>query len=92
MAAARYSSDVLQLFYRSTKEKEKSENKKQPQSLQPEIIERYNRFLLAQNNFQDWLRVWKIVVPEEYNSDLLGFERRTKSKFINLVKYRIRCK
>ena len=50
MAAVRYSSDVLQLFYRSTKEKE---NKKQPQSLQPEIVERYNRFLLAQNNFQD---------------------------------------
>ena len=74
MAAVRYPSDVLQLFYRSTKEKE---NKKQPQSLQPEIVERYNRFLLAQNNFQDWLRVWKIVVPEEYNSDLLGFARRT---------------
>ena len=55
------------------------------------VVGRYNGFVLAQNNFREWLRVWKMVVPEdyEYKSDLLVFARETKSRFIYLVENEI---
>ena len=47
----------------------------------------YEGFVLAQNNFQVWLRVWKMVVPEgnEKNNNLLVFARETKARFNDLV-------
>ena len=88
MAATRYSSNVLEMFYGLTIDEE---NRNLPQPLQPVVVGRYNGFVLAQNNFREWLRVWKMVVPEdyEYKSDLLVFARETKSRFINLVEIEI---
>jgi len=88
MAATRYSSNVLEMFYGPTIDEE---NRNLPQLLQPVVVERYNGFVLAQNNFRKWLRVWKMVVPEdyEYKSDLLDFARETKPRFINLIENEI---
>ena len=58
------------------------ENRNLPQPLQPVVVGRYNGFALAQNNFREWLRVWKMVLPEdyEYKSDLLVFCKRNKTE------------
>ena len=74
MAAARFSSDVLQMFYGPITEEE---NIKLPQPLQPDVVEIDDVFILARNNFQEWLRVWKMVVSEVNvnNKDLLGLPR-----------------
>ena len=90
MAATRYSSSVLEMFYGSTIDEE---NRNLPQPMQPVVVGRYNGFVLAQNNFREWLRVWKMVVPEdyEYKSDRLVFARVTKSRFINLVENEIKA-
>ena len=76
MAAGRFSSDVLQMFYGLITE---DENINLPQPLQPEVVVIEDIFILARNNFQEWLRVWKMVVSEENedNNDLLMFARTT---------------
>ena len=83
MAAARYSSDVLQMFYGPVPEK----NINLPQTLKPNYVGLYDRFLISQNNFQDWLRIWRMAVSEENpnNNDLLVFARETKAKFTDLI-------
>ena len=88
MAAARYSSDVLQRFYGSIPEKK---NINLPQTLKPNYVVPYDRFLISQNNFQDWLRVWRMDVSEENpnNKDLFVFARETKEKFTDLVENEI---
>ena len=88
MAAARYSSDVLQMFYGSIPEEK---NINLPQTLKPNYVVSYDRFLISQNNFQDWLRVWRMAVSEENpnNKDLFVFARETKEKFTDLVKNEI---
>lgn len=89
MTATRYSCNVLEMFYGPTTDEE---NRNLPQPLQPVVIGRYNGlFVLAQNNFREWLRVWNMVVAEgyEYKSDLLVFARETKSRFIKLVENEI---
>ena len=88
MAAARYSSDVLQMFYGSIP---KEENRNQPQTLKPNSVGLYDRFLISQNNFQDWLRIWRMAVSEENpnNKDLFVFARETKEKFTDLVENEI---
>ena len=78
MAAARYSSDVLQMFYGSIPEEK---NINLPQTLKPNYVGLYDRFLISQKNFQDWLRVWRMAVSEENpnNKDLCvckGNERK----------------
>ena len=80
MAAARYSSDVLQMFYGPAPEEK---NINLPQTLKPDYVVPYDRFLISQNNFQDWLRVWRMDVSEENpnNKDLFVFARETKEKF-----------
>ena len=84
MAAARYSSDALQMFYGPIPEEE---NRNLPQALQPDLVVLYDRFLLSQTNFQEWLRIWRMAVSEENsnNKDLLVFTRETKEKFTDLV-------
>ena len=87
MAAARYSSDVLQMFYGPIPE----ENINLPRPLRPDQVELYDRFILSQTNFQDWLRIWRMAVSEENpnNKDLLVFARETKEKFTDLVENEI---
>ena len=82
MAAARFSSDVLQMFYGPITEEE---NRNLP--LEPDVVEIDDVFLLARNNFQGWLRVWKMAVSEgnENNKDILVFARKTRAKFTYLV-------
>ena len=84
MAAARYSSDVLQMFYGPIPEEE---NGNLPQPLEPSYVVLYDRFILSQNNFQEWLRIWRMAVSEENpnNNDLLVFARETKAKFTDLI-------
>ena len=88
MAAARYSSDVLQMFYGSIPEEK---NINLPQTLKPNYVGLYDRFLIPQNNFQDWLRIWRMAVSEENpnNKDLFVFARETKEKFTDLVENEI---
>ena len=88
MAAARYSSDVLQMFYGSTPEEK---NINLPQTLKPNYVVLYDGFLISQNNFQDWLRVWRMDVSEENpnNKDLFVFTRERKEKFTDLVENEI---
>ena len=89
MAAERYQSDVLQMFYGPIPEKE---NTNLPQALQPDVVEIDDIFILARNDFQEWLRVWKMVVSEgnANNNDLLAFARATQEKFTDLVEREIR--
>ena len=87
MAAARYSSDVLQMFYGPIPE----ENINLPKPLKPDYVVLYDRFIISQTNFQDWLRIWRMAVSEENpnNKDLLVFARETKEKFTDLVENEI---
>ena len=61
MAAARYLSDVLQMFYGPIT-REQNRNLSQP--LQPDHVVLYDGFLLSQSNFQEWIRVWRMDVSE----------------------------
>ena len=49
-------------------------------------------FELVRNNFQEWLRVWKMDVSEgnANNRDLLAFAREKKAKFTDLVENEIK--
>ena len=84
MAAARYSSDVLQMFYGPIT---REQNRNLPEPLQPRYVVLYDGFLLSQNNFQEWLRVWRMDVSKENpnNKDLLMFASKNKAKFTDLV-------
>jgi len=84
MAAARYSSDVLQMFYGPRPREEKT-NLLEP--LKPDFIALYDGFQISQNNFQEWLRVWRMDVSERNpnNKDLLTFARESKEKITDLV-------
>ena len=88
MAAARFSSRVLQMFYGPIT-REQNRNLRQP--LEPELVIVYNEFKISQNNFQELLRVWIMDVSETNpnNKDLLMFARENKAKFTDLVKQEI---
>ena len=88
MAAARYSSDVLQMFYGPIPNEEK---RNLPEPLEPDLTVLYDGFKVYQNNFQEWLRVWRMDVSQENpnNKDLLMFARENKEKFTDLVEQEI---
>ena len=48
-------------------------------------------FDLNRNNFNGWLRSWKMSVPEgyQYRSGFLQFAQKTKTRFINLIENEI---
>ena len=75
MAAARFSNDVLEMFYGSLSQEE---NRRQKRPID---------FNLERNNFNGWLRSWKINVPEDYPSrgDLLQFAPNTKTRFTTSI-------
>ena len=69
------------------------ENRNLPQPLEPQsYVVLYDRFILSQNNFQEWLRIWRMAVSEENpnNKDLLVFARETKAKFTDLIENEIK--
>ena len=87
MAAARYSSDVLEMFYGPISQEENART-------EPPSIPRRGDFdfILERNNLDEWLRTWKMVVPftYEFKADLLRFAQKTKSRFEEVVEYEIK--
>ncbi|KAL9979269.1 hypothetical protein ACROYT_G016908 [Oculina patagonica] len=49
-------------------------------------------FLLAQSDYNEWLRVWKMTIPEgsPISKDLFAFEKKKKVMFVDLVENEIR--
>ena len=88
MAAARFSSNVLQTFYSPIT---REQNRNLPQPLQPELVPLYDTFNISQSNFQEWLRVWIMDVSKTnpYNQDILVFARENKAKFTGFVEQEI---
>ena len=87
MAAANYSSDVLQRFYGRIDEA----NQSLPRPLVPRSVPRFDGFQITQNNFQDWLRVWRMTVSETNPNrrDIFNFAGENREKFTHLVKQSI---
>ena len=84
MAAAKFSSDVLQTFYGPIT---KEQNRNLPNRIIPERVPLLDVFKISQSNFQEWLRVWKIDVSKTNpnNKDILVFARENKEKYTNLI-------
>ena len=85
IAAARYSSDILQMFYGPIT-REKNRNQRQP--LQPQKVLLYDGFIISQRNFQERLRVWRMDVSKE-NPNNKDLARENRAKFIDLVEQEI---
>jgi len=86
MAASRFSSDVLEMFYESISREENAR-------LRPPIRPKGNfDFELVRTIFNEWLRVWKMAVPEacKYKADLLRFAIKTKSRFGEVIENEIK--
>ena len=83
MAAASYSSDVLEMYYGRIDEA--------IQSLPQPSVTRFDRFQKTQSNFQDFLSVWRMIVSETNPNvrDIFNFARENGEKFTNLVKQSI---
>jgi len=49
-------------------------------------------FQLVRTNFDEWLRVWKMTVPEAYKfkADLLKFAQKTKERFEKVIENEIK--
>ena len=77
MAAANFSRDVLEMFYGPIGDKQRL-----PTPISPTIM---GEFEIVRNNFNDWLRVWKMTVTKN-NKDLFKFFQKTKNSFINVCK------
>ena len=75
MAAANFSRDVLEMFYGPIEE---SQGLIAP--IRPTIM---GEFEIVRNNFDQWLRVWKMQVTKN-NKDLFKFFQKTKTSFINV--------
>ena len=88
MAAARFSSNVLENFYSPLS---RGQNRNLPQPLQPELVPLRDGFKISQSNFQEWLRVWIMDVSKTNpnNKDILMFERENKEKYTNLIEQEI---
>ena len=75
MAAANFSRDVLEMFYGPIDKN---------QRLRPPISPRIRgEFEIVRNNFNDWLRVWKMRATKN-NKDLFKFFQSTKNSFMNV--------
>ena len=88
MAAARFSSNVLQTFYSPIT---REENRNLPQPLQPERVPVRDVFKISQTNFQEWLRVWIMNVSQTNpnNKDIYMFKNANKEKYTNLIEQEI---
>ena len=83
MAAATFSRDVLEMFYRPIPN-EVNEGLRKP--IRP--LRRFD-FQLARNDFNQWLHVWKMRVPGG-NRDLLKFFQKTKPRFIEVCENEVK--
>ena len=88
MAAARFSSNVLQTFYSPIT---REENRNLPQPLQPERVPVRDVFKISQTNFQEWLRVWIMNVSQTNpnNKDIYMYKNANKEKYTNLIEQEI---
>ena len=77
MAATNFSRDVLEMFYGPIEDKQRL-----PNTISPTIM---GEFEIVRNNFNDWLRVWKMQVTKN-NKALFKFFQKTKNSFINVCK------
>ena len=77
MAAANFSRDVLEMFYGENLQREGL-----PQPIRPHIS---LGFEIVRNEFNDWLRVWKMRAPEG-NKDILKFFQKKKNNFIGVTR------
>ena len=75
MAAANFSRDVLEMFYGPIEDKQRL-----PNPIIPNIM---GEFEIVRNNFNEWLRVWKMRATNN-NKDLFKFFQKTKNSFINV--------
>ena len=74
MAAANVSREVLEMFYGKIPQEKN-------QRLRPPLTPRQRLdFEIVRNNFNQWLRVWKMRVPDG-NRDVLKFFLKTKPQF-----------
>ena len=88
MAAARYSSDVLESFYGTIPRRE---NVRLPEPLNEVVEPVLDEFELNQNNFGEWLREWRMNISQENpnRGDLNMFERGNRTKIIDLIEQEI---
>ena len=88
MAAARFSSNVLQTFYSPIT---REENRNLPEPLKPELVLTRDGFKISQSNFQEWLRVWLMAVSETNpnNKDIYMYKNANREKYINLIEQEI---
>ena len=77
MAASNLSRDVLEMFYGPIEN-----NKRQNPPIIPNIR---SGFKIVRNDFNDWLRVWKVQVTNN-NKDLYKFFQKTKGNFLEVAK------
>ena len=75
MAAANFSRDVLEMFYGPIED-----NQRLIAPISPNIR---GEFKIVRNNFNDWLRVWKMRATRN-NKDLFKFFQNTKNSFIKV--------
>ena len=75
MSAANFSRDVLEMFYGPIGDKQRL-----PNPINPTVM---GEFEIVRNNFNDWLRVWKMRATKN-NKDLFKFFQKTKNSFISV--------
>ena len=80
MAASHFLRDVLEMFYGLIPNEE--------QLIPPIRPKRRLDFEIERNNFNDWLRVWKMIAPGG-NRDPLKFFQKTKNRFIDVCEYEV---
>ena len=88
MAAARFSSNVLEQFYSPLT---REQNRNLPQPIRPELVPLRDRFKISQSNFQEWLRVWIMDVSKTNpnNKNILVFAQENKEKFTDFIEQEI---
>ena len=84
MAAANFSRDVLEMFYGSISNEE---NRRLGSPIRPR---RRLDFEIVRNDFNQWLRVWKMRVPGG-NKDILKFFQKTKDRFIDVCREEVQA-
>ena len=77
MAAANFSSNVLEMFYGPILNED---NERLRAPISPSIR---GSCEIARNNFNQWLRVWKMRATKA-NKDIFKFFQKTKNLFINV--------
>ena len=85
MSVAKNQNDVFQMFYSKIPVEE---NRRLKRTINPRVIEIEDVFFTSQNNYNEWLRVWKMIVSERNSNkkDIYAFSQSTKQKFTNLNK------